>query len=201
MTTATVKQNSRAAASKHVAAGAFLGLTWGSSLRAWMVLLALQLGENPNVTWKGTFAGVLLPAMLVGALDGSAVYAAKTSERKRWRWAILSPSLLVVGAALTQQNFISTLLKTGKGGGAIGVALIGMLGGYACSGFGPKWTRVIAAILVSLVLIASIVPLYSFDSSPDRPSMASMALSIVLFDLLMLALIAGTSAPSRSHPG
>jgi hypothetical protein len=55
MTTATVKQSSSAAATKHVAAGTFLGLTWGSSLRAWMVLLALQLGESPNVTWKGTF--------------------------------------------------------------------------------------------------------------------------------------------------
>lgn len=195
--TPTVKQDSRAAA-KHVVVGALLGLAWGCSLRAWMALLALQLGDNPKITWQGTVAGVLLPAMLVGTLDGGAVYAAKASDRKRWRWAILSPALLVLGPLLTQENFISTLLRTGLGGGAIGVALIGMLGGYAFSGFGPKWTRLIAAILALLFLIASIVPLYVFGSSPDRPSAASMTFSILLFVLLMAGLVAGNSAPSRS---
>ena len=76
-----------------------------------------------------------------------------------------------------------------------------MFGAYAFSGFGPKWTRVIAAILIGLVLIASIVPLYLFDPSPDRPSAAGIAFSILLFDLLMVALIVATSAPSRSDPG
>lgn len=196
----TVKQPSRAAA-KHIVFGAVLGLAWGCSLRAWMALLALQLGDNPKITWQGTVAGVLLPAMLVGALDGRAVYAAKTSDRRRWRWAILSPSLLVLGPLLTQENFISTLLTTGMGGGAIGVALIGMLGGYAFSGFGPKWTRLIAAILALLFLIASIVPLYVFGSSPDRPPAASIAFSVLVFVLLMAGLVAGNSAPSRSHTG
>ena len=128
-------------ATEHVVVGTLLGFAWGSSLRAWMALLALQLGDPQKVTWQGTFVGVLLPAMVVGALGGRAVYAAKTSERKRWRWVILSPSLLILGPAIVQDHFFSILLKTGMGGGAIGVALIGMLGGYALSGFGPRWTR------------------------------------------------------------
>jgi hypothetical protein len=188
-------------ATKHVIVGALLGLAWGSSLRAWMALLALQLGDNPKVTWQGTFGGVLLPAMVVGALDGRAVYAAKTSERKRWRWEILSPFLLILGPAIVQDHFFSILIKTGMGGGAIGVALIGMLGGYALSDFGPRWTRRVAALFALLFLNASIVPAYFSGPSSARQSGAIEVFSILLFILLMAQLVAGISAPSRAQSG
>jgi peptidoglycan/LPS O-acetylase OafA/YrhL len=184
-------------ATKHVVVGALIGLAWGSSLRAWMALLAFQLGDLPKVTWQGTIAGILLPAMAVGALDGHAVYAAKTSEQKRWRWVILSPSLLILGPAIVQDHFISNLLKTGMGGGAIGVALVGMLGGYALSGFGPRWTRRVAALLALLFLIASIAPVYFADPSSDRPPGANEVFIIFVFVLLMAQLVAGIGAPSR----
>jgi hypothetical protein len=186
-------------ATEHVVVGALLGLAWGSSLRAWMALLALQLGDPPKVTWQGTFAGVLLPAMVVGALGGRAVYAAKTSERKRWRWVILSPSLLILGPAIVQDHFISILLKTGMGGGAVGVALVGMFGGYALSGFGPRWTRRAAALFALPLLIASIAPVYFADPSSTRPPGADEVFSILLFVLLMAQLAGGISAPSRAQ--
>ena len=85
-TSVTSVKQGKGTATGHVVAGALLGLAWGSSLRAWMALLAFQLGDPQKVTWQGTFAGVLLPAMVVRALDGGAVYAAKTSERKGCRW-------------------------------------------------------------------------------------------------------------------
>lgn len=186
-------------ATTHVVVGALLGLTWGSALRAWMALLTLQLGDPPRVTWQGTFAGILLPATLVGALVGRAVYAAKTSERKRWRWVIFSPILLVLGPAIVQSNFISTLLTTGMGGGAIGVALVGMLGGYALSGFGPQWTRGVSALFGLLLLVASIAPVYFAGPSSALPPGADEVFSVLLFVLLMAQLVAGISAPSRAQ--
>jgi hypothetical protein len=185
-------------ATRHVVVGSFLGVTWGASLRAWMTLLALQLGDPPKVTWLGTFAGVLIPTMVVGALIGLAAYSAKTSERKRCRWAILSPSLLIMGPAIVQDHFFSILLKTGVGGGAIGVALVGMLGGYALSGFGPRWTRWFAGLISSLLMIASVAPDYFAGPSSALPSGANDVFGILLFFLLMAQLVAGISAPSRA---
>lgn len=181
----------------HVFTGAFLGLTWGSSLRAWMELLASQLGETPQTTWQGTFGGVLLPSAVVGALIGRSLFTAKTSEQKGWRWVILSPLLFILGPWVTQKNFISTLLKTGMGGGAVGVTIIGMFGGYALSGFGPKWTRQVAALLALLFLVAALSPLYLGSSSSAVPSKAHKVLTILLFVLLMIQLVVGISAPSR----
>jgi hypothetical protein len=184
-------------ATKHIVVGSLLGLAWGASLRAWMTLLTLHLGDPSKVTWLGTFAGVLLPTMVVGALVGLAVYSVKTSERKRWRWVILSPSLLILGPAIIQDNFLSILLKTGMGGGAIGVALVGLLGGYALSGFGPRWTRWVAALMALLFMVASIAPVYFAAPSSAQQSGANAAFGILLFVLLMALLVAGISAPSR----
>ncbi len=121
--------------------GAFLGLTWATSLRGWMVLLALGFEEEPQLTWAGTFLGILLPAALMGALLGGAEHAQITRGSKLWRWAILAPLLLAIGPALVTENFFAILFTTGMGGGAIGVALIGLLGGYAVAGRGPWWVR------------------------------------------------------------
>lgn len=189
----------RIKATTHVMVGAFLGLTWGCALRAWMVLLTLQLGDWPNVTWRGTFAGVLLPATLLGALIGHAISTAKISGRKCWRLVLVSPLLLVLGAAIGQSNFISTLLATGMGGGAIGVALVGMLGGYALSGLGRRWTRGMAALLGVLLLAATIIPVYSAGTSSAFPFRAHKVLSILLFILLMVLLVVGISAPFRTR--
>src|SRR5512139_1713041 len=88
---------SRQAILRRVVAGAFLGLAWGAAMRAWMAMLALEFGERPQFSWQGTFGAILLPAALIGAIQGGAAYAAETSQRKWWRWAILSPLLLVIG--------------------------------------------------------------------------------------------------------
>ena len=37
-----------------------------------------------------------------------------------------------------------SILEDGLGGGAIGVPLYGMLGGYALSGRGPHWARIVS---------------------------------------------------------
>jgi hypothetical protein len=183
--------------SEPMVVGAFLGLAWGASLRAWMALLALEFGERPHLTWKGAFGGVLLPAALMGALLGSAANAAEPSSRKRWRWAILSPILLVLGAALFTENFIPTLISTGMGGGAIGVALIALIGGGAFSGFGTSWLRWVCGLLILFVTLAAAYGL--FRATVIAPS-ASQTFVILFFVLLMALLIAGVCAPFRIWP-
>lgn len=174
-----------------IAVGTFLGLVWGAALRAWMVVLALQGGEQPHFTWLGTFGGILLPAALMGAVLGGAGHA-ETSAYSRW--TILSPLLLVVGPLVFTKNFIPTLLTTGLGSGAIGVALIGVLGGYALSNFGAQWTRWLCGLFVLLLLAAATV--YGIYVATVKGS-SSEAFSVLLFVLLMVLLIAGVSAPYR----
>jgi hypothetical protein len=177
-----------------VAVGTLLGLAWGASLRAWMVVLALEFGERPHFTWQGTFGAILLPAALMGAILGGATHAAETSAKTRWRWATLSPLLLVIGPAIFTKDFLSTLLTTGLGGGAIGVVLIGLLGGYALSGFGARWTRWLSGLFILLLLAAALV--YGLYLAIVTGS-AGEAFSVLLFVLLMVSLIAGVSTPSR----
>lgn len=195
---ALVDDHGEYSATRDVVLGAILGLTWAASLRAWMTTLAFQLGDAPSLTWLGTFVGILLPATLMGALVGRALYAAKTSERERWRWAILAPLLLVLGPAIVQPGFLSTLLATGMGGGAIGVALVGVLGGFAFSGLGNKWIRSISGLLAVLFALASVAPVYLTGSSPGLPPSASEVFGAGLFFLLMALLVAGISAPFRT---
>ncbi len=196
---APAHDQSRHEATRDVFLGAILGLAWAASLRAWMTTLALHLGDQPSLTWLGTFVGILLPAALMGALVGRAFYVAKTSDRERWRWVILSPLLLVLGPAVVQRGFLSTLLATGMGGGAIGVALVGILGGFAFSGFGRKWIRWISGIFAVLFAFASVAPAYLAGSSSALPSDAGEVFEATLFLILMGLLVAGISAPSRTR--
>ena len=181
---------------RRIAIGTFLGLAWGASLRTWMVLLALKFGDSPQFTWEGTFGAILLPTALVGAMLGGATYVAESSDRKWWRWATLLPLLLVLGPAIVSKDFITNLVTTGMGGGAIGVALIGMLGGYAFSGFGAQWTRWVSGLL-SLFFTLGVVGFY-FTAGPAAVTPGvSEVFGALLFVLLMALLIAGVSTPSR----
>jgi hypothetical protein len=164
-----------------------------------MSLLALNLGDRPVFTWQGTFAAVLLPATVVGALIGLAVHSAETSERERWRWVLLSPFLLLLGPAIVQPDFFGVLLTTGMGGGAIGVALVGALGGFALSGFGAKWVRGVSGLFAMLFALASIAPAYIANRSPDLPPSAGEVFGVTLFLLLMAVLVGGITAPARAR--
>lgn len=187
----------RQAIMRRVVVGTFLGSVWGASLRAWMVLLALELGESPRFTWAGTFGAVLFPTALVGALLGIATHAAETSDRQWWRWTTLSPLLLAVGPIIVTKNFFTTLITTGMGGGSMGVALIGALGGYAFSGFGVRWTRWVSGFLSLLLTVASVFPVYFANRSSAAASGVGKVFGMMLFVFLMVLLIAGVSAPSR----
>lgn len=180
-----------------VLGGTFLGLAWGASLRAWMVSLAMDIGDTPRFTLSGTFGGVLLPAMSAGALLGAAVHEAATSDSKRWRWGLLSPLLLIAGPVIFTRDFFKILVTTGKGGGAIGVALIGLLGGYAFSGFGVRWTRWVSGLFAAVLAMASVVPVY-FGNRDSAVTSTSKVFGMLQFALLLVLLVIGVSAPSRT---
>jgi MFS family permease len=189
----TDQRTIRTALVRWVTLGAFGGLVWGAALRAWMVVLVLQFGEQPHFTWRGTFAAILLPAALMGALLGGAAYLTLSSGQRRWRGVILAPLLLVLGPLLFTEGFMPTLLTTGLGSGAILVALIGVLGGYACSSFGKGWMRWGLGIFAGSLLIAAMVA----GSGAANPPGAGDVFSTAYFVLLLAVLIVGVSLPSH----
>src|SRR3954462_9637459 len=107
--------------------GAVVGLAWAASLR---VLMAEFAGPESTFDWFGTFEGVLLPGAVVGALLGWAA-------RHQNRWLVAAPLVFV----LFTPTVLASVFVDGLGGGAIAVPLIGMAGGYALAGRGPRWAR------------------------------------------------------------
>ena len=113
-----------------VLVGAVVGLAWAASLR---VLMAEFAGPESTFDWFGTFEGVLLPGLVVGALLGWAAHLAGQAPR----WLVAAPLVFVL---FTPSALVSVFVD-GLGGGAIAVPLLGMAGGYALAGRGPRWAR------------------------------------------------------------
>lgn len=129
--------------------GALVGLAWACGLRGFMTEVA---GADASMTWSGTFAYVLVPGLLAGAALGWAEHLRRTGGRRGWRWLALSP--LLFAAILFSEGPLGALgiFEDGLGGGAIGVPVMAMAGGYALSGRGPLAARV-ACALVALVAV------------------------------------------------
>jgi hypothetical protein len=141
-----------------VAGGAVVGLTWAAALRGWMSQMA---GDQSGFHWYGTFALVLVPGLLVGALIGVAEHRRRTGG-PRSRWLVLAPCLFL--AALTDPTIFQQLVTQGIGGGAIGVVLFGLAGGYAMSGRGRRWRRRTCGVLAVLGVLLMLT--LASDASP-----------------------------------
>jgi hypothetical protein len=115
--------------------GGVCGLAWAAGLRGFMAQIA---GSESGVDWAGTFGWILVPGIGVGALLGWAEQLRTSGGRRGWRWLALSP-LLFSAILLSRPLDMLSIFEDGVGGGAIGVRLYGMLGGYAVSGRGPRW--------------------------------------------------------------
>ena len=136
-------QRTRRAAGVRVLIGGVCGLAWAAGLRGLMAEIA---GDESSVQWSMTFAWILLPGSAVGMLLGWAEYLRATGGRRRWRWLALSP-LLFASVLFSRPADLPSLFEDGVGGGAIGVPLLGMLGGFAISGRGRLRARAVAAIV------------------------------------------------------
>ena len=123
--------------------GAVCGLAWAASLRGFMTQIA---GPESAVSWSGTFGWILAPGVATGVLLGWAEYIRRTGGRRGWRWLALAP-LLFAGVLLPGLLDPATMFEGGIGGGAIGVPLFGMAGGYALSGRGPVVARIGCGVL------------------------------------------------------
>lgn len=177
--------------------GAGLGLAWGAGWRGWMAVLA---GEASHFTWSGTFVGVLLPATLVGAALGWAEHVRCSGDPGRRRWMALTPLLFVLAPALVQPDFVAQL-RSGLGTGAIATALIGMLGGYAIAGRGPRWAVLLARLLIAVLIAATIAGAFLAATEPRQaataPSGAYLALTFLIFSGLLAWACAIPYLPAR----
>jgi hypothetical protein len=126
-----------------IAIGATCGVAWAAGFRAYMVEL---VGTDSTFTWDGTVGAILLPGAVVGGLLGWAESLRRNGDDTRRRWLALSPLVLAV-APLLRPGAVVELFTTGNGGAAIGVVLLGIGGGYAISGRGRRWGRVVAGVL------------------------------------------------------
>jgi hypothetical protein len=123
------------------ALGALCGLAWAAALRVFMAQVA---GVESQVQWGNTFGYILLPGLVAGGLLGWA-----ESERRQGRrrsWAALAP-LAFTAILLTHVWQLPSIAKDGVGGGAIGVPVVGMLGGWAIARRGKRLSRAVAGTL------------------------------------------------------
>jgi hypothetical protein len=169
-----------------VLVGAVCGLAWAASLRSFMAQFA---GPESTFDWFGTFEGVLLPGAVVGALLGWAAHLRGRAPR----WLVAAPLVFV----LFTPSVLVSVFVDGLGGGAIAVPLLGMAGGYALAGRGPRWTRW-AAGAVALLAVPGWLVLASFVGGPLAPDTPRGAWVAVLYLSLLAVLAFGAALPHRA---
>ena len=124
--------------------GGLCGLAWAAGLRGFMAQI---VDEDSSVSWSGTFGYILLPGLVIGLLLGWAEQLRSTRGRRRRRWLALSPLLFAAILFSQGPSGVLGIFEDGLGGGAIGVPLYTMAGGYAISGRGPRWGRIACGAL------------------------------------------------------
>jgi hypothetical protein len=179
---------------RYVLLGALLGLTWGASLRGWMMQL---VGPESRVTWSGTFGALLAPTALVGALFGWAEHLRLTGGHPRRRRLVLAPLLLPI-VVLAQPGALTVLRTTGQGGGAVGVTLLAIAGGTALAVRGRLWWRIPLGLLGFALVPAS------YLGPPMRPALAVGtplgAWADTLFAALFVTMALACTIPLRAGP-
>ena len=174
--------------------GGLVGLAWAAGLRGFM---AQVVREESSVSWSGTFAYVLLPGLFIGLLLGWAEHLRRTGGRRRWRWLALSP--LLFAAVLLSDGPVGVLgiFENGLGGGAIGVPLYAMAGGYALSGRGPRWGRLACGALAVTAIPIWALTVESFAGA-DLAVTTPRGLWVALYYYSFLAvLMLGAAIPHR----
>ena len=172
------------------AVGALAGLAWAASLRGYMSELG---GFASQVTWMGTFVGVLLPGVLVGATLGAATAIEPTGRgRTALRWCAASPLLFAI-IPLLFPDAVVVLLTQGLGSGAAGVALAAVAGGYAVGGR-RTWARIALGLLsvLALVGLAWSIPLTGSPRVAIDTARAWWAIALVTSLMLLLMIAAAT---------
>jgi hypothetical protein len=154
--------------------------------------------DESNVSWSGTFGWVLLPGLLIGLLLGWAEHLRTTGGRRGWRWLAVSP-LLFAGILFSNGPLeVLGIFEDGLGGGAIGVPLFAMAGGYAISGRGPWWSRVACAVLALTVIPIWALTVESFAGPTLAISTPRGAWVALYFYSFLAVFMLAAAIPHRS---
>jgi hypothetical protein len=183
-----------------VALGALCGLAWAASFRAVMSEFA---GYGSTVSWLDTFAAILLPGVIVGGLLGWAHTIRLSGGRRGWRWLGAAPAVFAI-APMLLPGAIVAFVTQGLGGGAVAVALLAIGGGFAVSGRGRLWARIVCGVISALLIVG--VTLTTFAIAGPRLAVTEprgIWVALLAFSLLILLAIA-SSIPFRpvieAHP-
>jgi len=144
--------HTRHSAPATVLVGAVCGLAWAAAFRSYMAEIA---GGASRIEWYGTFVGILAAGVITGSLLGLAEHFRRTGGRPHWRWLALAPLSFAI-LPLTMEGALEALFTQGLGGGAVAVALIAIAGGFAVSGRGALWARIVCGVL-TVAIIAGVV--------------------------------------------
>ena len=129
--------------------------------------------------------------------SGWAEHLRRTGGRRGWRWLALAP-LLFTAVLFSRPLDIPSVFSDGLGGGALGIPLIALAGGYAMSGRGPVTARVVSGILALAPVPIWILTVTSFAGpglAVTTPRGAWVALYLWTFLSLLMA---ASSIPHRS---
>jgi hypothetical protein len=176
-----------------VALGALCGLAWAASFRAVMSEFA---GYGSTVSWLDTFAAILLPGVIVGGLLGWAHTIRLSGGRRGWRWLGAAPALFAIAPMLLPDGLL-VFVTQGLGGGGVAVALLAIGGGFAISGRGRLWARIVCGAMSALLIVG--VTVTTFDIAGPRLAVTEprgVWVALLTFSLLTLLAIAA-SIPFR----
>ena len=185
--------NPRSSATATVLVGAVCGLAWGAAFRAYMAELA---GGASRIEWYGTFVAILGAGVIIGALLGLAEYFRRTGGRRHWRWLALAPLTFAV-LPLTMEGAVEALLTQGLGGGAIAVALTAIAGGFAVSGRGALWARILCGVLAVLIIAGVSLTVPSVGGTRLALEQPRGAWVAILGATCIIVLCLATSIPFR----
>lgn len=175
--------------------GGLSGLAWAAGMRGFMAQI---VQEDSSVSWSGTFAYILLPGLLIGLLLGWAEHLRTSGGHRGWRWLALSPLLFAAVVFSEGPLGVLGIFENGLGGGAIGVPLIAMAGGFAISGRGPRWSRLACGALALTAIPVWALTVESF-AGPDLAVTTPRGLWVALYYWSFLALLMTAAAiPHRS---
>jgi len=176
------------------AIGGLAGLAWGAGFRSYM----WQISGTPHVNWAGTFLGILLPGAVTGALLGIAEARRRAGRKRGLKWFALAPLAFAV-APLLFPGAVWTLLTTGLGGGAIGVAVLAIAGGFAL-GAGPLWARILTGILALALLLGVTLTVPFIGGPPLALTTARGAWIAVLVASFLTIFALAAAIPFRRVP-
>lgn len=174
--------------------GALCGLAWACALRSFMAEVA---GAESGVEWGLTFGFILLPGTLIGALLGWAEFLRRSGGRPGRQWLALSP-LLFAAILFSDPMDLFGIFEDGIGGGAIGVPVIAMLGGFALSGRGPLWGRSLTGLAFGAGLLAWLFTAVAVGGDTFALDTPHGLWVSVLYESLLVLLALAASIPHRT---